>query len=78
MTLWHNTEIDKPRENEGVICLVNGNIGNAHYINAFFIGFYDKNCGWLFEGMSEEESDMVECTAWTELPKIPKSIEGGQ
>lgn len=76
MTLWHNADVDKPNDDRSVICVISGRVRNTNYMNAAVMGSYDEaDDGWLYDGLSVEDSDKVRCLIWTELPKLPKEYE---
>lgn len=71
MREWICAEDEVPVEEcENVLCCVTGGYRNVQFIDAFMLGSYYGEDGWVLEMYPEWENPPV--THWMPLPEPPK------
>lgn len=74
MTLWHNADVNKPKDDKTVIVCVSGRVRNVTYLHAVMTGAYCDDEGvWVLDDyLIHGNEENVKVEIWTNAPKLPK------
>ena len=75
MDKWKDASKEQPKEGEEYLVLINGKYKKIRFVNAYAIGTYYAEEGWIIDGY--EDATMLRVDYWTEMPELPAGVHRG-
>lgn len=72
MQEWKNANKEQPEEGKAYLVIINGKYRKIRFVNAYAIGTYCEEEGWIIDNY--EDATMIRVDYFAELPELPEGV----
>ena len=72
MQEWKDANKEQPKEGKDYLVIINGKYRKIRFVDAYAIGTYYAEEGWVIDGY--EDATMIRVDYFAEMPKLPEGV----